>query len=171
DRPVGRADGDAVETGDDALVLRRIDRLVGLDVVVALAVAVGVENERRPTLRRSGIASRQEFLRVEPTRNRVLRPAGAGPQRGVGIDGELQVMGRKAGVDQRKFLALRVIHCQLAGRFLDRKNLADGWAEPFLQKAGLSSPRMRAVNQTRPSLASTGLFTLAGLFQVFSSPQ
>jgi len=35
-----------IKAGDDALVLARVDRLVGLDVVVALAVAVGVEDER-----------------------------------------------------------------------------------------------------------------------------
>src|SRR5580704_17603141 len=56
DRPVGRADRDAVEPGDDALVLLRIDRLVGLDIVVALAVAVGVEDEGGPALRGGGVA-------------------------------------------------------------------------------------------------------------------
>src|ERR1700730_14307125 len=55
--------------------------------------------------------------------------------------------------------------------FSTGKNLAEGWSEPCLQKAGLSSPRMRAVNQTRPSLSNIGLCTLAWLFQIFSSPQ
>src|SRR5439155_21657209 len=49
--------------------------------------------------------------------------------------------------------------------------LAEGCSEPFLQKAGLSSPRIRAVNQTRPSLSSIGLCTLAWLSQILSSPQ
>ena len=51
DRAVDRARHHGVEAAGDALVLGRIDRLVGLDVVVALAVAVGVEDERRPPLR------------------------------------------------------------------------------------------------------------------------
>src|SRR5580700_8479634 len=49
--------------------------------------------------------------------------------------------------------------------------LAEGWSEPFLQKAGLSSPRIRAVNHTRPSLSNIGLCTLAWLSQILSSPQ
>src|SRR5262249_52083882 len=36
-------------TGDDALVFRRISRLIGIDEIVAFAVSVDVEHERRPT--------------------------------------------------------------------------------------------------------------------------
>src|SRR3954462_3875932 len=50
DRTVGRARHDSVEHLRDALVLGRIQRLVGLDIFVSLAVAVGVEDERRPAL-------------------------------------------------------------------------------------------------------------------------
>ena len=50
-------------------------------------------------------------------------------------------------------------------------NFADGWSDPALQNAGLSGPRIRAVNQTRPSLSNIGLWTLAWLAQIFSSPQ
>jgi hypothetical protein len=64
DRAVGRADGDAIKRGDNALVLLRIDRLVWHDIIVALAVAVGVEHERSPALRGGGIAGRQELLCV-----------------------------------------------------------------------------------------------------------
>src|SRR5207302_5290704 len=55
--------------------------------------------------------------------------------------------------------------------FSTGKAFAEGWSEPFLQKAGLSSPRIRAVNHTRPSLSNIGLCTLAWLSQIFSSPQ
>jgi hypothetical protein len=47
DRAVGRADRDGVVVDLDPLVLGRIDRLGRLDIIVALAVAVGVEDERR----------------------------------------------------------------------------------------------------------------------------
>src|SRR5262249_36545142 len=58
DRAVRGIDADAVERSDDALVLRRIDRLVRLDIAfVALAVAVGVEDERRPSLPRPLVAA------------------------------------------------------------------------------------------------------------------
>src|SRR5262249_43616480 len=51
DRAVDRVRHHRVEHLRDALVLGRIDWLVRLDIVVALAVAVGVEDERRPSLR------------------------------------------------------------------------------------------------------------------------
>src|SRR5437879_4816028 len=45
DRPIDRVHRDRIEARDDALVLDRVDRLIGLDIIVALAVAVGVEDE------------------------------------------------------------------------------------------------------------------------------
>ena len=66
DRAVDRVHGDRVEASDDALVLGRVDRLVGLDIVVALAVAVGVEDERRPALRFLLVAGLLEHLAIEP---------------------------------------------------------------------------------------------------------
>src|SRR5205085_4171356 len=54
DRAIDRTRHDGIEPAGDALVLRRIDRLVGLAVVIALAVAVGVADERRPPLRLRG---------------------------------------------------------------------------------------------------------------------
>src|SRR5581483_13608 len=56
DRIVDRARLHAVERRQHALVLGRIDRLVGLDPGVALAVAVGVDDQRRPALRRHLVA-------------------------------------------------------------------------------------------------------------------
>ena len=48
---------------------------------------------------------------------------------------------------------------------------ADGWSEPFLQKAGLSSPRTFAASQTRPFLSNIALWLFARVSQIFSSPQ
>src|SRR5262245_11352041 len=49
--------------------------------------------------------------------------------------------------------------------------LAEGWSEPFLQKAGLSIPRTAAANHTRPLLSNMPLWLLARWLQIFSSPQ
>src|SRR6478736_2782240 len=69
DRAVDRARHHRVESGSagDALVLGRIDGLVRLDVIVALAVAVGVQDERGPTLRLGGVAGLVEQFGVDPT--------------------------------------------------------------------------------------------------------
>ena len=40
------------------------------------------------------------------------------------------------------------------GDFSSGNTLADGWSEPFLQKAGLSMPRTVAASQTRPFLSN-----------------
>ena len=117
DRAVHRTDGDAVESRRDALVLRRIDRLIGLDPFVALAVAVGVEDERRPALRLLLVAGFFEHLAVEPADDAAGRTAGAGPQRVVGVLGENQMVRRKAGVDQRELLAS-------CGSYIDRCRFA-----------------------------------------------
>src|SRR5207244_6752217 len=37
------------------------------------------------------------------------------------------------------------------------KSCADGWLDPFLQKAGLAAGRMRDVSQTRPFSSNIGL--------------
>ena len=66
DRAVDRARHHRVEHLGDPPVLGRIGRLVGLDIVVALAVAVGVEDERRPALRLRRIAGLVEHLGVDP---------------------------------------------------------------------------------------------------------
>ena len=50
-------------------------------------------------------------------------------------------------------------------------SFADGWSEPFLQKAGLSGGRTREVNQTRPFSSNIGLCMLVWLSQMVSSPQ
>src|SRR5262249_22235705 len=96
DRAVHRIYADAIERSDDALVLRRIDRLVRLDIAfVALAVAVGVE--RRPALRLHLVAGFVEGLAVEPADHAALRAASAGPERVVGVFREHEMVGGEAG--------------------------------------------------------------------------
>src|SRR6266849_7296447 len=48
---------------------------------------------------------------------------------------------------------------------------ADGWLEPSLQNAGLSLGRILGVIHTRPFSSNIGLWTLAWLCQIASSPQ
>src|SRR5262249_30449499 len=66
DRAVDRARHHRVEHLADALVLSGIDRVVGPHILVALAVAVGVEDERGPSLRFRGVPGLIEQLGVEP---------------------------------------------------------------------------------------------------------
>ena len=49
--------------------------------------------------------------------------------------------------------------------------LAEGWSEPFRQKAGFSIPRTAAANHTRPFRSNMPLWLLARWLQIFSSPQ
>src|SRR3989442_9701019 len=48
---------------------------------------------------------------------------------------------------------------------------AEGWLEPSLQNAGFSFGRILEVIQTRPCASNIGLWTLAWLCQMASSPQ
>src|SRR5262252_7759014 len=73
DRVVHGARHDAVEGGEDALVLRRIERLVRLDIGVALAVAVPVHHDRRPALRFRRVAGLEERLRLHPAHDAIAR--------------------------------------------------------------------------------------------------
>jgi hypothetical protein len=110
DRAVDRARHDRVEAAGDALVLARIDRLVRLDIGVALAVAVGVEHQCRPALRFRGIAGLVEHFGVEPADD---GPTAARPQRVVLVEAELQMMRVETGVDKGVLHRLRVEHRQL----------------------------------------------------------
>ena len=120
-RAVARMRHDRVGAGarHDTLVLARIDCLVRLDVLVALAVAIGVEDERRPALRLRSIAGRIEHLGVEPSRD---RPRAAEPQRVVGVIAELQVMGAEAGVDEGVLHRLGIENCRLPPRPFNGKD-------------------------------------------------
>src|SRR6266513_1546059 len=75
DGAVNRARGESVETGHDALVLLRIYRIVRPHVIVAPAVAVGVQNERGPALRLLLVAGLLEHPSVEPPEDLVRRAA------------------------------------------------------------------------------------------------
>src|SRR5437879_12368485 len=67
DRPVHWTHGDAVESGVDPLVFGGIDGLIGLYILVPLPVAVGVEDERRPSLGFHFIVDLVEPLRRKPS--------------------------------------------------------------------------------------------------------
>src|SRR6516162_8005198 len=68
---------------------------------------------------------------VEPADDRRLRAAGAGPQRLIGVRGEVQMVPREAGADQREFPARRIIHRQIAVRLLQWEDLRRGMARPL----------------------------------------
>src|SRR5207253_4707762 len=114
---------DAVERHVDAAVLVGIERLIRLGVFVALAVAVGVEDERGPTLRLHFVAGLLVHLYVDPAGRTALRAACAEPQRVVGVETELQVMRREARADHLEFLRLRIIHRDVAVRCVDWEDL------------------------------------------------
>src|SRR5207247_6437029 len=64
--PIGRADANRVTSEFDPVVLRGIDRLLGLCPAGGdLAVAVGVSDGRAPSLRSGGVAGLVELQSVE----------------------------------------------------------------------------------------------------------
>src|SRR5262249_16628198 len=65
-----RVDGDTVKAEVEAFVFAGVDRSIGLDVIVALAVAVGVDDEWSPALCFSGVARLQEYPGVDPSQFR-----------------------------------------------------------------------------------------------------
>src|SRR6266566_775201 len=70
DAPVIGVDCNAVKAEVEAFIFAGIDRGIGLDVIVAFAVAVGVDDEWRPALRFSGVAGLQEYPGVDPAQFR-----------------------------------------------------------------------------------------------------
>ena len=107
----------------DPHVLARLCRLARLGVFVDLAVAVGVEHERRPALRLGGIARLLPHLGVDPARHRT---GAREPQRFVGVVAELRVMGAETGIDEAVFHRLGIEHRHLASRQVERKRLGRG---------------------------------------------
>src|SRR5207244_11699262 len=89
--------------------LRWIYGLFVLDVGFALPVAVGVQDERGPTLRLHLVARLLEHLRVEPADH--LAPA-ARPQRAARVLREHQVMRGEARADVSPRRARAVVHCE-----------------------------------------------------------
>src|SRR6266478_3314375 len=66
DRSIRWADGHAVESSIDPLVFGRINGLIWLHILIPLSVPVGIEDERRPTLRLLFIVGFVKHLRVQP---------------------------------------------------------------------------------------------------------
>src|SRR5262249_6983241 len=81
----------------NARVLSSIGRLARVGVLIALAVAVSVEDERRPAGRLLRVVRFIPHFRVDPAGDRT----GAGqPQRVVGVVTELRMMCTETGVDE-----------------------------------------------------------------------
>src|SRR5436190_1269960 len=96
-----------VKSGVDAAILCWISRLVWFSVVVPLAVAVCVEDERRPALRFLFVTRLVEHLCVEPADDRATA---ARPQGSIRVFGEHQMVRAEARVDVRELFRFRVVH-------------------------------------------------------------
>src|SRR5262249_58507342 len=97
-----------------------IGRSIWLDILVELAVAIGVEHERRPALRVGGVAGLLEDLGVEPARH---LSSAAEPERVVGVIAELRMVRAEAEVDEGVLHRLRIKHGSLAYVAIDWKHL------------------------------------------------
>ncbi len=94
--------------------------------LVALAVAVGVDDHRRPALRLRGIAGLPIHLGIDPAdHGEIALAVVAQPQRVVGILREVEMVGAEAGVDERELLGGGVIDGDLA-RILDEAGRGSG---------------------------------------------
>ena len=134
DGTVGRADGDGVDVDRDARVPARDRRSdPGSDVRVASAVAVGVEDERRPALRSHLVAGLLEHLAVQPSDRARPGDAGAGPERLIRVLRERQMVRGEAGADQRELSRTPGRTSTGAGPIPGSGNaFADGCADPCL---------------------------------------
>src|SRR6267142_1750368 len=119
-RTVNRARHYRVEGRTDAHVLGRIHRLARLGVLVAHAVAVGVEHQRGPALRLLDVAGLVEHLGVDPADVSSSAP-GARPQRLVGVVAKLQMMRAEAGLIGGVLAGLRIVHRHAAVGAVERK--------------------------------------------------
>src|SRR5262249_49492414 len=108
----------AVEAALNSLVLTWIDRIVDADKRIALAVAVGVEHERRPALRLRFVMRLVIDARVEPGDDRA---APREPQLVVVV--EVEVMRTEAGVNRGHLLRLRIPHLHLTVALGNRDDL------------------------------------------------
>src|SRR5215212_2825766 len=102
---------------------------MGLDEVVELAVAVDVEDKRRPALRLGGVAGLVKHSGVDPARH---WPGAAHPQGLVGVVAELRMVGAEAGVDKSVFHRLWIEHRGLARRAIQRKHFGRGMLRALL---------------------------------------
>src|SRR4051812_9536720 len=113
----------AVEGCNDTTILVGIERLVRLGVLAALAVPIGVENNRRPALGLLLIAGLVQDTRVDPADGAALRSTRTHPRGIVLVVTELHMMSREARVDQRVLLGFRIIDLKLAARRGEREDL------------------------------------------------
>src|SRR4029078_4957589 len=108
-----RHDGVRSRAAGDTRVLGGISWLPRFGEVVTFAIAVGVEDERRPAdcfFRAAGLV---EHPRVDPAGD---RSCATEPQSIVSVVAELRMVGAEAGIDERVFHRLRVGagHCTRA---------------------------------------------------------
>src|SRR5262249_19566249 len=99
--PDGVVDGaglDCIESRPDPRVLVRIEGLTRLRPLVSFAIAVGVDDDRRPALRFRLVAGLLIHLGIEPADRAAMRLALAEPQRVIGVMREVQVVGIETGV-------------------------------------------------------------------------
>ncbi len=132
-RILGRIGG-SVERGGRAQAFaagRRCHALFRLHVGVALAVAVGIENQSRPALRLLRVVRFIPHLGVEPAHHSAAAAA-AGPQCVVGVLGEQQVVRAETGVDHRGLFRRRIVHGQLPARPIERRERCRRKARPCL---------------------------------------
>ena len=152
DRAIHRRGRNRVEADADALVLGRVDRLVGLHIaLVALAVAVGVEDERRPALRLQLVAGLVQHLSVDPAQHFRAGAARARPQRAVGVEAELHMVGREAGAHLHEVLFVGVVHDDVAVRCIDRERLRRRMIRASLADVGIGR-RTNAGREPHPCL-------------------
>ena len=128
-RAVGRR-RHAVVTTVDAHVARRVRGFARFGVVrVAHAVAVGVEDERRPALGRHGIAGFKKFPGIEPADDAA---AAAGPQGMVLVFGEHQVVRAETGIDRGIDIGPGIVNPEMAAGAAGRKHLGGRMLGTFL---------------------------------------
>ena len=111
-------------------------RLAGLGVLVALAVAVGVEHQRGPALRLLDVAGLVEHLGVDPA-DIAAAAAGPHPQRLVGVVAELQMMRAEAGLVGGVLAGLRIVHRHPAVGAVERKLDGRRMARALLAEVGI----------------------------------
>ena len=148
---VERADGDPIERGRDPLILCRIERLIGFDVVIAPAVPVGVQHEGRPSLRfPSSPVSSSTFRFSQPTTPLPGPPALVHSVLVASL-GEHEMVRLEARANKRELAGLRVVHREMPVGLVraGRAGLTDG-SSPCGRRQGSSGGRTREVNQTRP---------------------
>ena len=112
---------DSIEAGNDALVLLQINRLVRLDPFVALAIAIGVENERGPALRLLNVTCLQEHTRLEPAQHLA---AARTPNRIILVIAKVQMMRLEACLIGRVGFGLGIIHGDATRRCIEREDFS-----------------------------------------------